>query len=101
MAALAHPTAHRCPTWCATTHRPDDHPDDRVCMSERPGDEILTPDRHLQTYLRRELDGRTSVALDVHAITGGGISTELTVADARQIAAAVLTACDLTDGRVA
>ena len=96
-AALA-PAAHRCPPWCAHPHRPDDLPDDRVCLSEQPGSDIATIDRDIQVYTRHE-HGLTTITLDVHAVTGGGLASELTTAEAEQLRDALTAELALARGR--
>jgi hypothetical protein len=98
MTAALTPAANRCPSWCADPGHPNDTlPADRQCMSDQPGDTVLTGDAQVGAYAARHPAGQVKVRVHVEPWDRAGAETPLSVTDARTYAAVILAACDLAE----
>ena len=76
------------------TRRPARH---RQCMSDQPGDTVLTGDAQVGAYAARHPAGQVKVRVHVEPWDRAGAETPLSVTDARTYAAVILAACDLAE----
>lgn len=90
--------ATTCAPWC---HQGDGHPgetpDTAQCMSDTPGDTLITPAGEAATYLTASLGDGVWVRIEVGGTDGAVKAVTASVAEARAWFAAGLAVCDLAE----